>query len=356
MKNKERMIAIVAGGFLAVTVLYFIVSAIRSPITGRMSAAQDLRQKIQQLKTSTSARAMYDRQLIEWAGRTFPGEQLQAEGQFRERLATLLKTCELSGDLKQQAGTAKKGAYREVAWSLSVPGSAARGTELARITQLLYLLHNEPYICRVENINVTPRPDGTYTLDARCLTIVLDVEGIAKYVPASGPAPDNPTPPAQNPAFGPYQVIASRNLFRPYIPPPPPRRDPPPPRPEYRPPPPPPPPPSNPDERFRIVSLSQWGPEPEIWVTDLQNNSTRKYKAGERLAGGQIVMIDYRPLPRPDKPELDSPSRVIVKVLDSYYASELHQTLNQKRRLPETQWPPDLRAGLPAGAEKGAGS
>ena len=68
----------------------------------------------------------------------------------------------------------------------------------------------------------------------------------------------------------------------------------------------------------------------------------RCLKPGDQLAGGRIVMVDYRLMPRLDKPKLFSQSRAIVKVGRYYWAVDLGQRLSEKRRLETSQLPPEL--------------
>jgi hypothetical protein len=361
MKNRERMIAIVAGGIVALSVLYFVVdAAVVSPIADRKQRAASLREKIRQIQPQVEMGDVYERRLIAWAQQTFPGDREAAANDFRERLARLLLASNLAGDLKSGGGASRRGAYNEIIWRLTVPAGGGGGVSLDEISGLLYLLQNEPYLCHVENVRIEPvgRRSGSFRLSAQLSTIVLDVANIDKFVPASGPAVDVPGPPVESPGFEPYAVIASRNVFQPYQPPPPARPQPrPQPQPQHQPQPQPQPqPPAG--SRFHVVSLTEWQGQPEVWVVDNVSGNTRRYKPGDELAGGEIVMIDYRPLPRPDKPELNSPSRVILKVLDRYYAIELNQTIDRKRRLSDEQLPEQLRGEQPASdaADEGARS
>jgi hypothetical protein len=95
-------------------------------------------------------------------------------------------------------------------------------------------------------------------------------------------------------------------------------------------------------ESFRIVSLSEWMGEPEIHVRDLTNQRTLRYKPGDNLAGGSIVMVDYRRMPMPGTIGLESYSRVIVKIGSDFWAIEHGKTLAEKHKLPPTDWPEQL--------------
>jgi hypothetical protein len=91
------------------------------------------------------------------------------------------------------------------------------------------------------------------------------------------------------------------------------------------------------------VGLPSWAGEADVMVKDTQTGEVRAYKPGESLAGGRIVMVDYRPMPRPDNPELLCYSRVIVKIGPDYWAIDLGRSLADKRRLKDDDLPDELR-------------
>ena len=97
-----------------------------------------------------------------------------------------------------------------------------------------------------------------------------------------------------------------------------------------------------------MVSLSEWEGKPEIHVRDMTAQKTLTYKTGDRLGEGVIATVDYRPMPRPDKPGLQSFSRLILKVDSVYWAIEQGATLADKRRLTPQEIPPDLVQNEPA--------
>ena len=140
-----------------------------------------------------------------------------------------------------------------------------------------------------------------------------------------------------------YEPIALRDLFRPYI-----RRIVVPPTPE---------PVAVPEKRtrpvpvprapatshFRVVGLPDWTEKQEVFVADSATRQVRSYKPGDTLGGGVIALVDYRPMPSPANPEILSPSRVILKVGPEYFAVELGQDLTEKRRLPDSMLPEEIR-------------
>jgi len=95
-------------------------------------------------------------------------------------------------------------------------------------------------------------------------------------------------------------------------------------------------------ESFRIVSLSEWQGEPEVHVRDLTNQRTLRYKPGDSLAGGTIVLVDYRAMPMPGSPILQSFSRVIIKIESDFYAIERGKTLADKHKLSAAELPTQL--------------
>ena len=101
------------------------------------------------------------------------------------------------------------------------------------------------------------------------------------------------------------------------------------------------PPPPGP-ETYKIVSLSEWQGQHEIMVFDTNQNKTANYKPGDTLAGGKIVMIDYRKMPFPKKPALLSQSRVILSIGEEYWAIERGNTLADIHRLESDQLPTNL--------------
>ena len=72
------------------------------------------------------------------------------------------------------------------------------------------------------------------------------------------------------------------------------------------------------------------------------NQNKASYKPGDELAGGKIVMIDYRKMPFPKKPALLSQSRVILIIGEDYWAIERGNTLADKHKLVPEQLPENL--------------
>ncbi|MFM8359722.1 MAG: hypothetical protein ACKOET_14345, partial [Verrucomicrobiota bacterium] len=95
-------------------------------------------------------------------------------------------------------------------------------------------------------------------------------------------------------------------------------------------------------ETFRVVSLSEWQGEPEIHLRDLTAQKTVRYRPGDELAGGTIVMVDYRPMPLPGNSLLQSHSRLILRIGEEYWAVDRGRTLAEKRKLGPEELPTQL--------------
>jgi hypothetical protein len=95
-------------------------------------------------------------------------------------------------------------------------------------------------------------------------------------------------------------------------------------------------------EMLKVVSLTEWQGAPEVHILNLTSMKIHKFKPGDALSGGKIVMVDYRSRPRPGKPGLASYSRMILKIGFDYWAVDHGQTLAEKYQLGPDALPPDL--------------
>ena len=229
-------------------------------------------------------------------------------------------------------GPRKLRGAQELGWNIQGNGP------LERIVDLLYVLDESPYLHRLDNLTFTPA-EGEDQIKVRFnfLTLVITA------APDVLIKPQEELPDLESTDRHRYGPIVQRNLLKPFIPPPPPPPVPPPTPSQTVTPPTTPPPPG--PESFRVVSLSQWQSEPEIHVRDLTRKETIRYQRGDHLAGGEVVMVDYRPLPKPGSEGLHSFSRVILRIGAEYWAIESGHTFAQKYRLEPAQLPPALRGG-----------
>jgi len=353
MNRREKILAAVTGLFVAGFLVYIIADQlILAPFDRREAKAQSLREQISDLREHNRAKSAYRQELRKLAGTSFGTDEVRAANNLVERLKYLLNRSGLSEEpqsLSPVTGTKQGGTYKEIGQS-----GRASGT-LKNAVDFLYLVKHEPGLHRLENVVITPKQGGPreeggrVDLQFKYTTLVLErPKGFRFPTTSSAPAPPRDAD-LDSDKRRQYNVIVARDLFRPYIkrpviasvPPPPvapPRR-----APVARQAPLPPPP--VPSGRFKVVDLSTWADQQEVVVRDTRTGQTRTYKPGAPLASGKIVMVDYRQLPRPDKPYLLSPSRVIIQIGPDYWAIELGQSLADKRRLTPEQLPDGLRAG-----------
>ncbi len=212
----------------------------------------------------------------------------------------------------------------EIGWTIHGEGP------LARVLDLLFALESDPRLHRVEDLSLSPaRGAGNVRLRFSYLTLVLN----------SPPGTKLLDPPAlanlDSPLRRRYDVITERDLLRPYIA-------------SEQPPPPPAPLTSGQLEQQReqnltVVSLSSWDGQPEVDLSDAEHHCLLTLRPGDKLLDGQVVTVDYRPLPLPDSSGFLSYSRLIWRVGNEYWAVEAGQTLADRRRLTPNELPPGLK-------------
>ena len=212
----------------------------------------------------------------------------------------------------------------EIGWNIQGEGS------LTNVINLLFLLDSSPWLHRMENLTVVSGDSpGAVRVHFRYLTLVMDppmqVAHTNLVASATLDSPDR--------RF--LDIIEARDLMRPYIKMPP-------------------SPPASPASaatassstlgpaNYRVVSLSEWEGQPEIHVRDLAAQKTTRFKPGDKLAGGTVVMVDYRPMPEPGNEMLQSLSRIILKIDQDYWAIERGKTFADKHKLSQAELPPEL--------------
>ena len=187
---------------------------------------------------------------------------------------------------------------------------------------------------RVENITLLPVGDAAEVrIDFQFLSLVVGPTKLARQERLKTREVRGETLLSEERPL--FAAITKRAFFLPY------QKKPDPPPTSPKPTPPSVPPPPGP-ETYKIVSLSEWQGQPEIMVLDSNQNKTVNYKPGDDLAGGKIVMIDYRKMPFPKKPALLSQSRVILAIEEEYWAIERGNTLADKHKLAPEQLPANL--------------
>ncbi|MHC4293977.1 MAG: hypothetical protein ACYSTL_00155 [Planctomycetota bacterium] len=335
MNPREKILAIAVGLLVAVGAGYMTVEKMLLSQARRLdSRAEELRDKIRQMQNNKSIFQAQAGRFDEFAARALGGDENRASEHIQSRLFTLLERCELGGEnmsLTPQAARKVSKTEKEVSWVVSAQGIPGQ------LIDFLYLLNTEPYLRRVENITISRlRRRGLLQMKLRYMTLVLD-EVNGEQLSAGDETALHTEAPLDSEQRELYDVIASRDLFRPYIkgkvnkqPKPAkksaPRKSPKPPKPAG----------------YSVVSLTTWAGNQEVHVREGRSGEVKVYRPGESLEGGKIAMIDYRKLPDPEKPALLSGSRVIIEIDGEYWAIELGQQLSKKRKLSEAQLPKKL--------------
>jgi hypothetical protein len=264
------------------------------------------------------------------ASRTFAETTEQASaisGELltRQIIASGLEETDFS---RMPSGPRKLRGANEIGWNIQGEGP------LTNVINLLFLLDSSPWLHRMENLTIgSGDSPGRVRLHFRYLTLVLDPPMQTTHAILTN------TLSLDSPDRRLLDNIAVRDLMRPYI---------------KLPPPPPSSPSSSPSSgppgpaNYRVVSLSEWEGQPEIHVRDLAAQKTTRFRPGDKLAGGTVVMVDYRPMPEPDNQTLLSLSRIILKIDQDYWAIERGKTLADKHKLTLAELPPELaRAAKP---------
>ena len=336
MKSSERTLTIAVGSVAALFVGYIALDTVLiSPAAKLEAAARDGREQIRKLREYNAQEAALRGRLEQLRDNSFGTDLVQAGELVRDRLMTILAASGLASEdhaLHPTGEAAGRKPYREIGRSINARGA------LKRVVNFLYLVGADKYMHRLENLTMKPElRDGEVSLQVRYTTLAFDeAKGL---VPTTRPT-EAPVATLDTKLRRDYAVITERDLFRPYIKrrPEPPRRitSSPPPRRVTQPEPPPP-------DSFSVVGLPRWPTGEEVYVRNNRSGETRVYRVGDSLLQGEIVMVDYRLLSKPDDPELLSTSRVIVKIGEDYWAVDLGQTLRKKRRLEGEVLPPRLR-------------
>ncbi len=354
MTLDKKKLVVPAVVLASLVVVYFIadfaVLSKAQQLNGKILRAQ---KEVHGLERFNEQSKGYKGRLNRYAQESFGLDPLEVSEQIRVRIDKMVSASGMRrGKVTSSpiSGSTKSKIYEEVGWSYKkLIGS------LRQAVNMMYLLRNDPYLHRIEGLKVEPTKDRKEVeLSFRYVTLVLSLRKNEK-LPTGDSTDPKPIPKlAESKQLLLYYGIAGRNLFRPYLakpaPPPSPvvKQDKPP-RPGT---------PSTDWGKFKVVDLSQWGPEKDIRIENTQNKEQprfRLYNVGDSLAGGTIVMVDYRAMPKPNQPELLSFSRLILKIGGGYYAVELGGSLAEKHQLQGEDIPPSLRKGPTPALEPGTG-
>jgi hypothetical protein len=338
MTKREKALAAGAGLVVIIIVTALAVSKVFLEPAGRAEQqALELQEKLNRARVEQGKESVYKAHLKDLAAEAFGTDELRVSEQVRMVITDVLALSGLSSQnlsLKPLVGSRVPGVYREIGWSVR-----ARGKQ-PQVISFLYLMSRDPHLHRLDNVVLAPVPSSTdVEVQVKYATLLLESPKGEKL--AIDESPDVPPDASvlESPERQAYNVIVMRDVFRPYIQAKPqpqqpqpndePRRVAEPPR-------------AGSEGRYRVVGLPTWGGRTEVLVRDNSSGKVANFKAGDDLAGGKIVMVDYRMLPSPKNPEILSGSRVVLQIGSEYYAVELGQSLADKRTLAAGELPPGL--------------
>ncbi len=337
MSSREKILAILTGGVLAVAVVAMLVNKmILKPLATHKAAAKKLRLDVAKYETRVNKKPLYVKSIHDRRLRTFGATIEEAHRGIRAHLDTLLKASGLDvGTLTTQRDSSRMGTT-EVGYLIQAKGS------LKDTIDFLYLLDGDQHLHRVDSIEWTPIARSTdVNLKLRYMTLVIDpVKGLkaGKIDPSKFPVASKVTDKARRA----YAAISDRDLFRPYVRMP----DPPKPPPVVKKTDPPKPPPKKPDPpkppTYRVTSLSNFPGTPPIVLENSKSGETTDYEIGDDLMGGEIVMVEYLKRPKVNDPEDVSLSRMIVRIERKYYAVDLGDALGDRYELSGDRMPLEL--------------
>lgn len=257
-----------------------------------------------------------------------------------------------SFDLEAFEGINSPGVYSVLGWTLSGKGT------LWEITDLLYVLSQGRHMARTSALSIVSDPAGrTFDFSVRYESLAL-VHAAGEIPPLQGPDGEPWPWPASwgisvdldTPEREEYDIIAARNIFRPLTATPPQPASatalkPKPPAAKPAKPPAVRPPWTAPRQgaHLTLVSGMQIGRSTTLTVRDDRTKQTKTYSSGDRIAGGVIVMLDYRRMIRTAKGQKYGASRVILLIDKEYWAVELGRKFSDMRPLTTDQLPPELR-------------
>jgi hypothetical protein len=344
MNVREKRLAIVTGAMICLIILYTLANAmLLSPASALRNDAAKVRKNVEKLQAVKAAMEKNTLYLKKNAAKTFGRNEDEVRAVTFGYLMAALDKSGLTSEGKgvTKGATKNSNDLREIAWRVVKSG------KMEHILNLLYMLESDEVLHRIENLSIIPREkDGPFRVEFDYIALSLATRK-GKQFTTTRPSDVKVAINMRSDERKMYDIIPERDIFRRYIkrviPPSPPRvitkkptkpvrvPDPPTPR--------------GPTPKYRICALPTFKGQPEIWVVNEidKTGAVHKYKEGEKLMGWDIVMVDYRPLPDPDKPELLSPARVIVRIDSEYWAIEGNQYIAAKRLLEGSNLPPELR-------------
>ena len=330
---KKILIVITCLISIAILVDKAIIPWIFDPVKKLEQATANRKKQINNLNKLKKQADQNRKYLAKLNTKSFANNTAEAIALMGEHLTKIIKQCKLNEtEFSRRPFEPKaivKNGPKPIGYIVSGAGS------LKKVTDLLFLLQNDLHIKRIENIALSPI-SGTTNVRVNFQFISLVIGTKYGSFKSTNTLPDKPIIKSKSRDL--YTGITKRALFLPYQ-----KKAPRPPTQKKKPksnrvPPPGP-------ETYKVVSLSQWKGQQEIMIFNTIKNETKSYKLGDSLAGGKIVMIDYRQIPFPKKPDLLSQSRVILSIKNNYWAIERGNTMADIYKLTLEQLPQKLIKG-----------
>ncbi len=323
MNQREKMLAGVVGGMVGLLVCGFGVRAMFvGPLKEADKKIRNTRLNLAKIEQEKRAFFAAEDAVKRVAARTFSDDLDEASASSGRMITRLIRQAGLrEADFSRlPVGPRRLRGAREIGWSVRGSGSHEG------VVNLIYLLKQAPVVHRIDGLSLAASERSeAVRVSFRWLTLAVSPEPIVERESLKSVAS------LDSDERRVYDAAIERNVFRPFIKAPPP-----------------PPVPTEPVEpppawdAFQVVSLSEWQGRPEVHVRDLNAQTTASYGVGDKLFGGEIVGVDYRAVPHPSKPGLQSHSRVILRIDGAFWAVERGQTLAEKRALTTDQLPADF--------------
>jgi hypothetical protein len=339
MNRREKILAVVVGSILGVAILYGVINRMVLSRGRELSTqAHSIGEAVEKLETENMRLTQYRGLFADFRDRSFDDNPRRASVLADTTIKQLAKQAGLGQSDYTVGSFAERreaNAYRELLCTITGTSS------LERITNFLYLLGRDTHLHRVTHLSLKRRQEKkgrtkvAFTL--RYSTLVFDGN-----IPVSVPSRPTETQPPEavglnTPEREIYNVIASRDVFSPYVRPPDRHRPDPQPQPHTQ------PAPTPQSGRLVVTGLPSIAGKHEVHIAIRGQDVKKVLKVGDSLPIGKIVMVDYRLMPMPGKPHLISQCRVILKAGKNYWAIERGQRLDQRRILRPEELPEKLR-------------
>lgn len=342
-KDKKKLLIVLAA-VVAVVVLYRLVDGLFiAPGTRLAGEIQALGDTVRKLKADNDRIAGINRRLGGYYARTFSTDESKVGEEMRARLMDLLAPSGLSTEQLNSSAVSPrliasgaKSKDKEISRTVTI-----NGAKLSHVVNLLYLLETQTPLHRMEALSLTPVSDGKINVQFKYATLAMEPPKAGLKAATSSATESAGT--LDTPQREMFEMIATRDMFRPYVPRPPvakvePTRTPEPdPTPRIS---------ESQDSRLRVTGLPTLFGKDYVYVLNTGNNETRTYKPGDQWGDAKVVMVDCRPMPRRGNPRDLSDSRVLLKIGQDYWAVEIGDTLADKHRMTSADLPPQLLKSL----------